>query len=185
LLDLKTLLTRTSNRWWVQANPSYISSLPCLGLGYTFTRGEYARNRLKPKEEGGKRTNEYVVFVHAFHWEDPVASKNYRLFVTKYSFLKSSTLVETSTREAEDINSFSSQELLLHFGDFGSMGEKQDAEIINISDIAAAQDLRMNPNSSADVVEYIGPCSPGTNRSTRNLFCWFLRLTASSRYFHV
>ena len=112
---------------------------------------------LKSKKESDGKTVEYVVFIHAFDWEEQGNGKKYRLLVSKYSFLKSSTLFDIGTEVAGN------QELLLHFGDFGSMGERQDAEIIDVSDIIHAQDLESNPSSSADIVEHTGPCPPGMN----------------------
>jgi hypothetical protein len=79
----------------------------------------------------------------------------YQLVVSKYSFLKSSSVFRPYPGKPEATNPITERELLLHFQDFSTMGLKQDAEIIPISDISRAEDIKRCPNGPADAVEHI------------------------------
>lgn len=132
----------------------------------TFKAGEYYQVRIKPKDGANGNHLEYIIFLHDFDFDEEAAGINqYRLVVSKYSFFKSSTLFNPCLNKTEAVKSIGDRELLLHFQDFWTMGQRQDAEIMRISDISYAKDVETNITSSADTVEHISHLSEGMNCS--------------------
>lgn len=124
--------------------------------------------------------------VHDFSFDEQADGVNkYRLVVSKYSFLKLSTLFNPCVNKSEAAKLFSDRELLLHFQDFDTMGQIEDAEIIRLSDISHAKDPEIHPSSAADTVEHI-PQSPDGMSYPINFFVFcFSRTNNIIRCLHV
>src|SRR5436190_20295752 len=100
-------------------------------MGYRFRKGEYAYIHVDSGEP-----LEYVIFVHDILYQvADVETKFSHLVVTKYSFLGSAPLfqIHESSRDREVV--MSDREVLLHFSDFDKMGERADAEVMQVDDI--------------------------------------------------
>ncbi|OCL12388.1 hypothetical protein AOQ84DRAFT_373147 [Glonium stellatum] len=129
---------------------SFTSSLVCRHLGYTFERGEYVHIQV-PSPHGVGEVQENVVFIHDIACSGQTKEdKAYYLLVSKYSFLGSSPPFNRYQCVGENAKRISERELLLHFGDFRTMGERQDAEFIRVGNIRHARDVEME-----DAVEHL------------------------------
>lgn len=108
-------------------------------LDFEFVKGEYALIRI-----GRENPSEHVIFIHEISYcaEEPEISSA-SLLVTKYSKLVSTYPVRQQlVGEDEDEDEIEKcRELLLHFGDFGNMGTRHDAELIRLNDVVYATDL--------------------------------------------
>ena len=79
----------------------------------------------------------------------------FELLVSKYSFLSNiRRCTPGPTAAREDSNGTSDQELLLHFRSYHSMGQREDAEVINIKEIVHTEHLTESPESLVDIIEY-------------------------------
>ncbi|KIW86756.1 uncharacterized protein Z519_12669 [Cladophialophora bantiana CBS 173.52] len=115
-----------------------VASLEWPDLNFQFVKDEYALIRI-----GRENPLEHVIFIHEISYcAEEAEISGARLLVTKYSKLVSNypAPLEESVGEDED-EIENGQELLLHFGDFGNMGTRHDAESIQISDIVFVTEL--------------------------------------------
>ncbi|KAI1608580.1 hypothetical protein EDD36DRAFT_469459 [Exophiala viscosa] len=108
--------------------------------GYAFRKNEYAHISTVD--------GDYVVLVRDIWQADDNDGEDDYLVVTKYSFLRSTYPFCAGNREAH--TRIHQNELILHFGNFNSMGTGPDAQIIPISNISRAHEL---PDNAA--VDYI------------------------------
>ncbi|KAK2751820.1 hypothetical protein FQN55_009263 [Onygenales sp. PD_40] len=146
-----------SSRETPQVNTSRIPSICCNSSSwkYTFTRGEYAQIEIKSSNSGEQETK-YVIFVHDIIHDGKLnVAGAYSLLVSKYSFLRSNLLFQSNGSESDLTNSISRKELLLHFDNFATMGEEQDAEIIRLTDIVDAQQLDPALTDGSDTLKYL------------------------------
>ena len=94
---------------------------------------------------------DYVIFVRDILVDQ---TNKLMLLVTKYSFLSAFFALKTNELNQND-DCISERELLLHFADFDSMGERHDATVINVDDITQA--WRMTDiTSNSHFVQYVG-----------------------------
>jgi len=99
---------------------------------------------------------ECVAFIHNILRIEPEDGiKSFALVVSLYSFLQSTPPFSSKQHSANTAISINRKELLLHFGDFETMGERQDAEIIFVDDILQAQDLEFTPAGPQDPVQHL------------------------------
>lgn len=122
---------------------------PQLG-GYRFTMNDYAQIRLRP-EIATAEAAECVIFVHLIYTQqNENGETQFFLLATRYSFLD---LTHPFSSLQKPVLSINRKELLLHFTDFDTMGERQDAEIIPINEIIEARNLEFEPAPNADPVQ--------------------------------
>lgn len=104
---------------------------------------------------------ECVAFVHRILYEQNEDEKpQFYLLASRYSFLESLHPISSATQLFRPITR---KELLLHFTDFDTMGERQDAEIIPISQIIAAKNLEFEPTTYVDPVQSVVHAPAGMN----------------------
>lgn len=135
-------------------------ALPHLG-GYRFIMNEYAQILLRPEIATAEEV-ECVVFVHRIYkQQNETDETQFYLLATRYSFLESTRPFSWTKNSAGSTNR---KELLLHFTDFETMGERQDAEIIPINKIMEAKSLEHEPASNADPVQLAVDAPAGMRR---------------------
>lgn len=138
-----------------QGNGSYISSLHCPRLPFTFTAWEYFQVQLKSEDDANELLSKYIIFLHDFDLDEQAEGMDrYRLVISKYSFLKTSSLFSQSLGKLA-AKAISDRELLLHFQAFSTMGQRPHAEIMRISDISHIKHVETYSTCSADIVEHI------------------------------
>jgi hypothetical protein len=132
---------------------------PQLG-GYRFMMNEYAQIQLRPKV-ATEEAVECVVFVHRIYKQQNENEETQcYLSVSRYSFLESTHPFSLARKSAGSIDR---KELLLHFTDFDTMGERQDAEIIPINEIIEARNLEFEPAPNVDPVQLLADAPAGMN----------------------
>jgi hypothetical protein len=122
---------------------------------------DYVQVRLRPTTEMAEAV-EFVAFVHRILCtEDENQETSFLLLASRYSFLGS---FNPFCSAQQLIGPISRKELLLHFTDFNTMGERQDAEIIPVSEIIEAGNLEFNPAPYADPVQLVARPPEGMNK---------------------
>lgn len=104
-------------------------------------------------------TTESVAFIHRILYKQHEDEKTQvYLLVSRYSFLESFHLNSSATQLFGLINR---KELLLHFTDFDTMGELQDAELIPTSQIIEVRNLEFELAPDAEPVRSVAHAPAG------------------------
>jgi len=139
-----------------QQTRSLGSCLDARRLDYAFEKGEFARVRMNLE---APEPVDYIIFIHDILSDHGTPSCH--LLVTKYSLLKTSFWFSGDHNVA-----ISDREVLLHFEDFDKMGKQDDAETIQVDDIAYAEGLAIKSNHVSDSVEHVVRPPPGEKTRT-------------------
>lgn len=122
-------------------------------LNHLFKIGDYVHVELRSADSVGYSST-CVLMIHGiFCSKSDELETDYSLLVSRYSFLSTSPLYQKSSTTLED--KAAENELVLHFRDFETMGQKQDAESISASDFGSAFELDIDPEGEADPVVHV------------------------------
>lgn len=123
---------------------------------------EYAQTRLRP-EIATAEAVECVIFIHRIYKQSNENEETrFYLLATRYSFLD---LTHPFSSVQKPVGSVNRKELLLHFTDFDTMGERQDAEIIPLNEIIEARNLEFEPAPNADPVQLAADAPTGMHNA--------------------
>jgi hypothetical protein len=125
-----------------------------------FARDEYTRVRMS-----SERSPEHIIFVHDIRYDDGSDTRSYYLLVTKYSVLTLMYPFQAKRSSGYRDVAINDKELLLHFEDFNKMGMRDDAEVIQLNDIAYAEDLTSGFETTSDNVDHVVRPPQGGNSS--------------------
>ncbi|KAF7588863.1 hypothetical protein BBP40_005081 [Aspergillus hancockii] len=140
-----------------------LATFDCHRLGWRFEKDDYLSVIMDNPSAPGK-TSRYIIRIHNIYpASNADAGKEGTLLVTQYSFLRKSPIFHWD-KVVEHHPEFSEKELLLHFRDFDSMGNRQDAILLPVHKLVEAELVELDLQYTVEAPEDV---------SQSGLFCRF------------